>query len=84
ERYPSEPQLVACAEPLLVEAVLHLLLAARAGAEKLTLEVTTATLTVSPGGHETLGTLAAARIATDHGGTVDLSDAAITLRLPPA
>jgi signal transduction histidine kinase len=86
ERYPSEPQAVACAEPLLVQAVLHLLLAARAGAgaEKLTLDVTGATLTVSPGGSETLGTLAAARIAADHGGRVDLSDAAITLRLRPA
>jgi len=85
ERYPSEPQVVACAEPLLVQAVLHLLLAACAGAraEKLTLEVTGATVTVSPGGSETFGTLAAARIAADHGGTVDLSDDAITLRLPP-
>jgi len=84
ERYPAEPPIVACAEPLLVQAVLHLLLSARGGAEKLTLEVAGATLTISPGGTETLGTLAAARIAADHGGTVDLSDAAITLRLPPA
>jgi len=82
ERYPAEPQLVACPEPLLRQAVLHLLLEARAGAEKLTLEVSGGALTVSPGAHESLGTLAAARIATDHGGTVDVGDAAITLRLP--
>ena len=62
--------------------MLHLLLAARADAEKLTLEVSGGTLTVSPGGHESLGTLAAARVAADHGGTVDVGDAAITLRLP--
>jgi signal transduction histidine kinase len=83
ERYPAEPQLVACPEPLLKQAVLHLLLAARAGAAKLTLEVSRGTLTVSPGAHESLGTLAAARIAADHGGTVELGDAALTLRLPP-
>jgi signal transduction histidine kinase len=82
ERYPAEPQLVACPEPLLRQAVLHLLLAARAGGEKLTLEVSSGALTVSPGGHESLSTLAAARIATDHGGSVEVGDAAITLRLP--
>ncbi len=82
ERYPAEPQLVACPEPLLRQAVLHLLLAARTGAEKLTVEVSGGALTVTPGGHESLGTLAAARIAADHGGTVELGDAAITLRLP--
>ncbi len=82
ERYPAEPQLVACPEPLLRQAVLHLLLAARAGAGKLTLEVSGGVLTVSPGAHESLGTLAAARIAADHGGAVDVGDAALTLRLP--
>ena len=41
------------------------------------------TLTVSPGASESLGTIAAARIAADHGGTVEVGDAAITLRLPP-
>jgi len=84
ERYPAEPELVACPEPLLVQAVLHLLLEARAGAAKLTLEVSPGTLTVTPGGLDSLGTLVAARIATDHGGTIDVSDAAFTLRLPPA
>lgn len=82
ERYPAEPQLVACPEPLLRQAVLHLLLAARAGTEKLTLEVSGGALTVSPGAHESLGTLAAARIAADYGGTVEVGDAALTLRLP--
>ena len=82
ERYPSEPQLVACPEPLLRQAALHLLLAARAGREKLTLEVFGGELTVSPGAPESLGTIAAARIASDHGGTVEVGDAAITLRLP--
>jgi signal transduction histidine kinase len=83
ERYPAESQLVTCPEPLLKQAVLHLLLAARAGAEKLTLEVSDGALTVSPGARESLGTLAAARIAADHGGTVELGDAAITLRFSP-
>lgn len=82
ERYPAAPQLVACPEPLLRQAVLHLLLAARAGSEKLTLEVAGGALTVSPGAQESLGTLAAARIAADHGGTVEVGDAALTLRLP--
>lgn len=83
ERYPDEPQLVLCTPALLVQAVLHLLLAARGDAAALTLEVKRGTVTVSPGVPESLGTLAAARIAADHGGTVELSDAAITLRLPP-
>jgi signal transduction histidine kinase len=84
ERYPAEPVLVACPAPLVVEAVLQLLLAARAGAGKLTLDVSGGTLTIHPGGRESLGTLAAARIAADHGGTVELTDTALTLRLPPA
>jgi nitrogen fixation/metabolism regulation signal transduction histidine kinase len=84
ERYPADPQLVACPEALLLQAVLHLLLAARTGAEELTLEVSAGTLTVSPGGQGSLGTVAAARIVTDHGGTVELKDDLITLRLPPA
>jgi signal transduction histidine kinase len=82
ERYPAEPQLVACPEPLLRQAALHLLLAARAGTEKLTLEVSGGALTISPGARESLGTLTAARIAADHGGTVEVGDAALTLRLP--
>lgn len=84
ERYPAGPQLVACPEALLLQAVLHLLLAARTDAEQLSLEVADGTLTVSPGGHDSLGTVAAARIVADHGGTVELSDDRITLRLPPA
>jgi signal transduction histidine kinase len=83
ERYPAGPQLVACPRPLVLQSVLHLLLAARTGADKLTVEVADGALTVSPGGGESLGTLAAARIAADHGGTVELTEAAITLRLPP-
>jgi signal transduction histidine kinase len=84
ERYPAGPELVACSEPLVLEAVLHLLLAARTGTDKLTLDIANGTLTISPGGRESLGTLAAARIAADHGGTVELTDRALTLRLPPA
>jgi signal transduction histidine kinase len=84
ERYPPVPQLVACPEALLLQAVLHLLLAARTDAERLTLEVSAGTLTVSPGGQDSLGTVAAARIVADHGGTVELKDDLITLRLPPA
>jgi hypothetical protein len=75
---------VACPEALLLQAVLHLLLAARTDAETLALEISDGTLTVSPGGHDSLGTLAAARIAADHGGTVELSDDLIRLRLPQA
>jgi signal transduction histidine kinase len=84
ERYPAAPQLVACPEALLLQAVLHLLLAARTDAETLALEVADGTLTVAPGGHDSLGTVAAARIVEDHGGTVELSEELITLRLPRA
>jgi two-component system, NtrC family, sensor kinase len=84
ERYPAEPQLVACPEALLLQAVLHLLFAARTDAEKLVLEVAGGRLTVLPGGRDSVGTVAAARIVADHGGTVELSDDLITLRLPPA
>jgi len=77
-----EPQLVACSESLLVQAVLHLLLAARLGAARLAVEVSDGTLRLSPGGPESLGTLVASRIAADHDGTLERTEAGITLRLP--
>ena len=82
ERFPAEPQLAACPEPLVTQAVLQLLLAARAGAAKLTVAVSAGTITITPGGLESLGTLVAARIAADHGGTLEHSEDAFTLRLP--
>ena len=84
ERYPPEAQLVACPAPLLVQALLQLLVAARPGEAGLTLEVSRGTIEVSPGAGTSVATLVAARIAADHGGSLDVGEAALTLHLPPA
>ena len=81
ERYPAVPQLVACPEPLLRQAVLHLLLAARAGTEK-------SRSRCPAGRYGVAGRTRVARHARGgahrrrprrHGGG---GDAALTLRLP--
>jgi signal transduction histidine kinase len=78
ERYPDGPVPVVCPEPLVVQAALHLLLGAR-GHERVEVEVTTdGVLRVSPTDPDALGALAAARIASDHGGSL----AGGTLTLP--
>lgn len=79
ERYPPEPELVDCPEPLLVEAVLHLLLGARAAGAALTVTVEDGSLSVAPAGPESLGQLAAGRIAAAHGGRLERSGNAFVL-----
>jgi len=67
ERYEAEPATVPCSPGALVQAVLQLLLASRE-APQLLVEVSGASLRVSPAPAETLGTVVAARIVADHGG----------------
>jgi signal transduction histidine kinase len=84
ERYDGGSRLVSCPESLLVLAVLQVLLGARAAGGRLTLEVDRATIRIVPAGPETLGTLVAARIASDHGGALSRDPAGTTLRFAPA
>jgi signal transduction histidine kinase len=70
ERYPAEPVVVACPQAALVQAVLHLLLAAR-GADRIALEVSPGRVRVSPVPDASLDVLVAERIAVDHGGASD-------------
>jgi len=79
ERYPAEPALVDCPEPLLVEAALHVLLGARAVGGPLTVVVEGRSLSVAPAGHESVGLLAAGRIAAAHGGRLERSGEAVAL-----
>jgi len=67
ERYGG-PAAVPCSPGALVQAVLQLLLAARAA--PLLVEVSGTTLRLSPAPAETLGTVVAARIVIDHGGRI--------------
>src|SRR5437870_4014570 len=67
ERYSTEPVLVPCPAGPLVQAVLEVLLAAR-GLPGLAVEVSGVSLRVSPAPAESVGTLVAERIVTDHGG----------------
>jgi signal transduction histidine kinase len=83
ERYPDEPVFVACPPGLLAEAVLQLLLAAR-GDGRLSVHVEGNAVGIAPAGDEALGAVVAARIATDHGGTVERTTDGVTLTLPPA
>jgi signal transduction histidine kinase len=79
ERYPSEPVLVACPEPLVVQATLHLLLGAR-GQERAEVEVTVGgVVRVTPTEPDDLAAIALRRIALDHGGSFD--GGALTLPL---
>jgi signal transduction histidine kinase len=81
ERYPPEPVIVPCPPGALVQAVLQLLLAAR-GARRLVVEVSGPTLRISPAPAESVGTLVAERIVTDHGGRLDRDESSIVLRWP--
>ncbi|HZR94237.1 MAG TPA: histidine kinase dimerization/phospho-acceptor domain-containing protein [Gaiellaceae bacterium] len=83
ESYPDAPAVVACGEAELVQAVLHLLLAARRrdGAVRLRVEPDGTTF-VAPAGARDLGVVAAARIAADHGGSLTAADDGFVLRLP--
>jgi signal transduction histidine kinase len=82
ERYPSEPVVVPCPPGALVQAVLQLLLAARGTRGELVVEVSGRALRLSPAPAETVGTLVAERIVTDHGGRLERDEDSITLRWP--
>jgi signal transduction histidine kinase len=81
ERYPDRPASVPCPPGALVQAVLHLLLAAR-GTGRIEIEVDNRSLRISPSPVESLGVLVATRIAVDHGGTVERAEGSLTLRWP--
>jgi signal transduction histidine kinase len=82
ERYPPESVIVPCPPGALVQAVLQLLLAARTSRGGLIVEVSGPTLRISPAPAESVGTLVAERIVTDHGGRLDRDVGSITLRWP--
>ena len=81
ERYPAGPAIVPCPPGALVQAVLHLLLAARETG-RIEIEVGNESLRISPSSVESLGVLVATRIAVDHGGTVERAEGSLTLRWP--
>jgi signal transduction histidine kinase len=77
------PATVACSEAELVQALLHLLLAAR-GSGAISLDVNGPTVSIAPAQDSSLGVAVAARIAADCGGSLSLDDGAYVLRLPRA
>jgi signal transduction histidine kinase len=80
ERYPAEPVVVACPAPLVVQAALHLLAGAR-DVDRVEVEVASdGVLRVTPPAPDGFGAVAAARIAADHGGSLEHG----CLRLPLA
>jgi signal transduction histidine kinase len=81
ERYPADPVQVPCPAGLLVQAVLQLLLAAR-GLPGLAVDVSGASLRISPAPGESVGTRVAERIVTDHGGRLERTPGSLTLRWP--
>ncbi len=81
ERYPAEPVIVPCPPGPLVQAVLQLLLAAR-GTPGLVVEVSGTSLRIAPAPSESVGTLVAERIVTDHGGHLERDEDSLTLRWP--
>jgi signal transduction histidine kinase len=81
EHYPAEPAIVPCPPGALAQAVLHLLLAARETG-RIEIEVGNGSLRIAPSPVESLGVLVAARIAVDHGATVERAGGSLTLRWP--
>ena len=79
EHYSTEPVVVPCPRAAIVEAVLHLLLAAR-DADRIVLEVLPGSVRVSPVPESSLGVVVAARIAVDHGGTPERAGDRLSLR----
>lgn len=78
ERFPDGPVLVGCPAPLVVQAALHLL-AGGLGGERMEIEVgSDGTLRVTPAALDPLARVATARIAADHGGSLEGG----SLRLP--
>jgi signal transduction histidine kinase len=84
--YPAEPVVVRCPERAVAQAALHLVAAARASAGdagSIEIEVTPAgVLRVRPAAAGGLGVIAAARIASDHGGSLEADRDGFALRLP--
>jgi hypothetical protein len=72
---------VRCPRGLLEQAVLHVLLSTNEQAP-LVLDVAEGELAASPAADESLHTVAARRIALDHGGGLDRDGARLVLRLP--
>jgi signal transduction histidine kinase len=83
EDLPQEPVLVACSEAALVQAVLHLMLAARPQGRLAVSVGADGAVRVGPRGEETIGVAVAARLAADAGGALDEEDDAYVLRFPP-
>lgn len=84
ERIPDAPELVSCAPAPLLQAAVHLLLAASTEAT-LRVEVEDGRIGVGPAtAGESLDTVAAARIAAAAGGRLAREDGALVLALPPA
>jgi signal transduction histidine kinase len=87
ESYPETPALVDCDPGAVLQAVVHVLVAARAAAAPagaIGVTVEPGTLRVSPGGPESFGTVAARRIAVDNGGSLERDGDALVQRLPVA
>jgi signal transduction histidine kinase len=79
ERLPAHAP-VACPRALLVQAVVHVLLATDDAATPLTVEVDGTSLRAAPAGADSLHSVAAARIAADHGGALERDGDSLRLR----
>ncbi|MES1248982.1 MAG: hypothetical protein ABUS54_15050, partial [Actinomycetota bacterium] len=77
---PSSAAPVACPPATVLQAVVHLLLAADPAAR---VEVRDSAVTVAPARDASLDEVVAARIAADAGGSVTRTENAFVLRLPP-
>lgn len=78
ERYTGDSASVSCPRGPLVQAVLQFLLAVPG--DTIALQVSGPTLRISPAPPTSVGTLVAARIITDHGGSVERDGASLRLR----
>jgi signal transduction histidine kinase len=83
-RYDVQELRVACGGAELVQAVLHLVLAARSREAPIRVTVGDAVLRIAPAARDRLDVVAARRIALDHGGSLDEIDGAFELRFQPS